>query len=204
MVKAMLVICLICCHIIGRWQPWDYQLKFKIVWRKIFFASFLNISFRQKNITELRVEDDKINVILHDHIILPTKSSFEKELVIELVIAIGKKHKKVQQKTIKQDFASFMFRKNALLVAVPSTTVRFLAVSRPARSIFAWMKIIIIKSMDTLILQIILPSFSSTIRMYAFIAKGHQITNEAIKSLNLVTLFRWKKGVNHTEISFQV
>ena len=71
----------------------DTHAEFKKVWRKIFFASLLNISFRQKNITELRVEDDKIKVILHDHIILPTKSSSKKELVIELVIAIGRKHK---------------------------------------------------------------------------------------------------------------
>ena len=137
METAMLVICLICCHIIGPWRPWDYQLKFKNVWRKIVFATFLNISFRQKNITELRVEDEKIKVILHDHIILPTKSSFEKELVIELVIAIGKKQKKVQQRTIRQDFASFIFRKNAFLDTVPSSEIRFLAVSRPARNIFA-------------------------------------------------------------------
>ena len=119
-------------HLFTHMATMHYPLKSKKVWRKIFFASLLNIWFRQKNITELRVEDDKTKVQLHDHNIQPSKGSFQREVVI----AIGEKHKILQQTTIRQDFASFIFRKNAFVDAVPQPEIRFLAISRAARNIF--------------------------------------------------------------------
>ena len=80
------------------------------VWRKIFFASFRNISFRQKpNITELKVDTISAIVMLHANTTTPAKLCFKACFYSKLTTAVCKKTQKGTAHYNKARLCQFCF-----------------------------------------------------------------------------------------------